>query len=132
MKIGALAQRAEVGIDTIRYYEREGVIPAAQRRESGYREYGDGDVSRLRFVRRAKELGFTLPEIRDLLDLTANASSDMALLNRRAQEKLDDVNRRIAELARVRDALKQLVVACPGHGALDACPIMAALSEDAA
>lgn len=130
MKIGALAQRADVGIDTIRYYEREGVLPAPLRRESGYREYGDGDVARLRFVRRAKQLGFTLPEIRDLLDLTANAASDMALLNERAQAKLDDVNRRIAELARVRDALEQLVVACPGHGALETCPIMAALSED--
>ncbi len=132
MKIGALAQRADVGIDTIRYYEREGVIPPPLRRESGYREYGEGDVVRLRFVRRAKQLGFTLPEIRDLLDLTASASDDMAGLNVRAQAKLDDVNGRIDELVRVRDALQQLVTACPGHGALERCPIMAALSEDAA
>lgn len=132
MKIGTLAQRADVGIDTIRYYEREGVIPPATRRESGYREYGDGDVVRLRFVRRAKQLGFTLPEIRDLLGLTATASDDMAGLNQRAQAKLDDVNMRIDELARVRDALRQLVTACPGHGALENCPIMAALSEQPA
>ena len=130
MKIGALAQRAEVGIDTIRYYEREGVIPPPLRRESGYRQYSDGDVVRLRFVRRAKQLGFTLPEIRDLLGLTASASDDMAGLNVRAQAKLDDVNGRIDELVRVRDALQQLVTACPGHGALEGCPIMAALSED--
>lgn len=132
MKIGTLAQRAEVGIDTIRYYEREGVIPVPLRRESGYRDYGEGDVVRLRFVRRAKQLGFTLPEIRELLDLTASASDDMGALNTRAQAKLDDVNGRIDELLRVRDALQQLVEACPGHGALERCPIMAALSDDVA
>ena len=132
MKIGALAQQADVGIDTIRYYEREGVIPLPLRRESGYREYGDGDVARLRFVRRAKQLGFTLPEIRDLMDLTASASDDMAGLKVRAQAKVDDVNSRIDELIRVRDALQLLVTACPGHGALKTCPIMAALSEDVA
>lgn len=132
MKIGALAQQADVGIDTIRYYEREGVIPLPLRRESGYREYGDGDVARLRFVRRAKQLGFTLPEIRDLMDLTASASDDMAGLKVRAQAKVDDVNSRIDELTRVRDALQLLVTACPGHGALKTCPIMAALSEDVA
>ncbi|MGV8943190.1 heavy metal-responsive transcriptional regulator [Thermomonas sp.] len=132
MKIGTLAQRADVGIDTIRYYEREGVIPPPARRESGYRQYGDADVVRLRFVRRAKQLGFTLPEIRDLLDLTASASDDMAGLKSRAQAKLDVVNGRIDELARMRDALQQLVETCPGHGALECCPIMAALSEDVA
>lgn len=132
MKIGALAQRTDVGIDTIRYYEREGVIPPPMRRESGYRDYGDDDVARLRFVRRAKQLGFTLPEIRELLDLTASASGDMAGLNSRAQAKLDDVNGRIDELVRMRDALQLLVEACPGHGALEGCPIMAALSEDVA
>ena len=132
MKIGTLAQRADVGIDTIRYYEREGMIPAPQRTESGYRDYRDSDVTRLRFVRRAKLLGFTLQEIRELMDLTASAADDMAGLNARAQAKLDDVNGRIDELARMRDALQQLVTACPGHGALETCPIMAALSEDAA
>jgi len=132
MKIGTLAQRADVGIDTIRYYEREGMIPAPLRTESGYRDYRDTDVTRLRFVRRAKQLGFTLQEIRELLDLTASASDDMAGLNVRAQAKLDDVNARIDELVRVRDALQQLVAACPGHGALERCPIMAALSGDLA
>ncbi len=130
MKIGTLAQKADVGIDTIRYYEREGMIPAPLRTPSGYRDYRDSDVARLRFVRRAKVLGFTLQEVRELLDLTASASDDMASLNARAQVKLDDVNSRIDEMVRVRDALQQLVTACPGHGALDTCPIMAALSEE--
>ncbi len=130
MKIGTLAQRADVGIDTIRYYEREGMLPAPLRTASGYRDYRDSDVVRLRFVRRAKMLGFTLQEVRELLDLTASASDDMAGLKARAQVKLDDVTSRIDEMVRVRDALQQLVTACPGHGALETCPIMAALSEE--
>ena len=77
MKIGELAQRAGVGIDTVRYYEREGLLPPAQRLASGYRVYAQDDVLRLRFVRRAKALGFTLPEIRDLLTLSSHRDDDM-------------------------------------------------------
>ena len=130
MKIGELAKRAEVPIDTVRYYEREGLIPPPVRRASGYRAYLDADVDRLRFMRRAKGLGFTLQEIRDLLSLTALAEDDMSALNARAQAKLQDVEGRIQSLIRVRDALQGLVTACPGHGALNRCPILAALSED--
>ena len=130
MKIGELAKRAEVPIDTVRYYEREGLIPPPVRRASGYRDYLDADVDRLRFMRRAKGLGFTLQEIRELLSLTALAEDDMSALNARAQAKLQDVEGRIQSLIRVRDALQSLVTACPGHGALNRCPIMAALSED--
>lgn len=132
MKIGELAKRAEVPIDTVRYYEREGLIPPPVRRASGYRDYLDADVDRLRFVRRAKGLGFTLHEIRELLDLTAMSGDDMAALNARAQSKLQDVEDKILALTRVRDALHGLVTACPGHGALEQCPILAALSEDPA
>lgn len=130
MKIGELAKRAEVPIDTVRYYEREGLIPPPIRRASGYRDYVDADVDRLRFMRRAKGLGFTLHEIRELLSLTALADDDMAALNALAQTKLQDVEERIHSLTRIREALQGLVTACPGHGALDQCPILAALSED--
>ena len=81
-------------------------------------------------MRRAKGLGFTLQEIHDLLSLTALAEDDMSALNARAQAKLQDVEGRIQSLIRVRDALQSLVTACPGHGALNRCPILAALSED--
>lgn len=130
MQIGELAKRAEVPIDTVRYYERQGLIPPPVRRASGYRDYRDADVDRLRFVRRAKRLGFTLDEIRELLDLTALSGDDMAALKSRAQAKLRDVEGRISALSSVRDALQGLVTACPGHGALERCPILAALSED--
>ena len=132
MKIGELARRAQVPIDTVRYYEREGLIPLPVRRASGYRDYLDSDVDRLRFMRRAKALGFTLQEIRELLGLTAMSSGDMAALHARAQAKLRDVEDRIQSLTRIRDALQGLVTACPGHGSLDRCPILAALSEDSA
>ncbi len=130
MKIGQLAQRAEVNIDTVRYYEREGLLPKPERLSSGYRIYGEGDVKRLRFVRRAKSLGFTLPEIRELLALSRSRDDDMAAMKSAALDKIIDVKARIAELERMRIALEGLIESCPGHGALDQCPILNALSED--
>lgn len=130
MRIGELARSAGVNIDTVRYYEREGLIPPPLRRASGYRDYLEVDVDRLRFMRRAKNLGFTLHEIRDLLSLSAMKGDDMAALKSHAQAKLHDVDERIRALSKVRDALGSLVDACPGQGALERCPILAALSED--
>ncbi len=132
MKIGELAQRSGVGIDTVRFYERQGLLPKAQRLESGYRVYAAGDVKRLRFVRRAKALGFTLPEIRDLLALSDHRDDDMAAIKTVAIAKMADVEAKLAELQRMRSGLQALVSACPGHGALADCPILDALSEDGA
>lgn len=132
MKIGELASKAEVNIDTVRYYERQGLLPAPQRLRSGYRQYEPQDVSRLRFVRRAKALGFTLIEIRDLLELSSHRDKDMAGMKTAAIQKLNDVEEKLAELTRIRDGLKTLVASCPGHGALEKCPILNALSEEAA
>lgn len=131
MKIGELAQRAGVGIDTVRYYEHERLLPKARRLASGYRVYDLDDVRRLRFVRRAKALGFTLPEIRELLALSSHRDDDMAAMKAAATEKLADVQARLAELNRIREGLEALVASCPGHGALDRCPILNALAEDA-
>lgn len=130
MKIGELAQRSGVGIDTVRYYEREGLLPKAQRLASGYRTYQGADLKRLRFVRRAKALGFTLPETRDLLMLSDRRDEDMSALKGVATEKLADVRARLAELDRVREALEHLVASCPGHGTLAQCPILDALAGD--
>ena len=130
MQIGELAKRSGVGIDTVRFYERQGLLPKARRLASGYRVYDPGDVKRLRFVRRAKALGFTLEEIRDLLALSDHRDDDMAALKGLATEKLADVQAKLAELNRIREGLETLVVACPGHGALAQCPILNALSED--
>lgn len=131
MKIGQLMKRTGVPIDTIRYYENHGILPPAQRRASGYRDYDEQDVARIRFVRRAKHLGFTLREIRDLLALSRRPDEDMAAVREAATAKLADVEQRIGELQRIRDGLRQLVDACPGHGDRQQCPILAALSTEA-
>ena len=128
MKIGTLAKRADVAIDTVRYYERQGLLPAPVRLASGYRDYDDGDVSRLQFIRRAKALGFTLAEIRELLDLSSRREADMAGMKSAALQKLADVDDKLAELQRIRKGLDALVASCPGHGALAQCPILDALA----
>lgn len=129
LTIGALARRAGVGIDTIRYYEREGLLPAPLRRASGYRSYGDATVTQLRFIRRAKLLGFTLEEIRDLLALSRDRSHGVKAVKRRAEERLHALDARIADLTRVRNGLAELVAACPGRGEPEHCPILLALGD---
>jgi MerR family copper efflux transcriptional regulator len=130
LTIGTVARRVGVAIDTIRYYEREGLLPEPQRRASGYRSYDDGAVAQLRFIRRAKALGFTLEEIRELLALSADRQHGVKSVKQRAQRRLTALDERIAELTRVRDGLAQLIAACPGHGRPEACPILRALNDD--
>ena len=130
MKIGGLAKRTGIGIDAVRYYEREGLVPPAARLASGYRVYGEDDVRRIQFVQRAKALGFTLTEIRELLELSTRREDDMGGLKTAATEKLADVETKLAELTRIRDGLQTLITACPGHGALERCPILHALVEE--
>ena len=130
MKIGGLAKRTGIGIDAVRYYEREGLVPPAARLASGYRVYGEDDIRRIHFVKRAKALGFTLTEIRELLELSTRREDDMGGLKTAAGEKLADVEAKISELIRIRDGLRTLVDACPGHGALERCPILNALVEE--
>lgn len=130
LTIGAVAKRAGVAIDTIRYYEREGLLPVPLRRASGYRSYGEGAIAQLRFIRRAKQLGFTLEEIRELLALSVDRQRGVKAVKQRAQQRLAAIEQRIVELQRVRDGLAQLVESCPGHGAPEQCPIVRALTED--
>ena len=128
MGIGELARRAGVPIDTVRYYERNRLVLPAGRKASGYRKYGEAEVARLRFIRRAKGLGFSLDEIRELLAL--GGKRDIAQIRRSAQRKLTDVQQRIAELERMRVGLVTLVDQCPGHGRAADCPILQALGYD--
>jgi len=128
LSIGELAKQAGVAIDTVRYYERNGLLAPAGRLASGYRRYGAEELKRLRFIRRAKALGFSLDDIRSLLALSAER--DVARVRTAAQIKLADIEQRIAELDRIRKALSQLVAACPGHGLSDACPILSALTKE--
>lgn len=130
MTIGALARGAGVPIDTIRYYEREGLLPKPRRRESGYRDYDRGTVERLRFIRRAKALGFSLDDIRELLTLSADHEKGVRNVKQRAEARLAKLELRIQELQHMRRGLKHLIAECPGRGDPDACPILHALTED--
>jgi len=126
--IGQLAKRAGVAIDTVRYYERNAMLTPAGRFESGYRRYGETELKRLRFIRRAKVLGFTLADIRELLSLSDERN--VAKVKLAAEAKLAEVEQRLAELERIRNGLRSLVAACPGHGRAEACPILNALNEE--
>lgn len=128
--IGELAKRAGVGIDTVRYYERSGLLAPHARLPSGYRRYRELEVAQLRFIRRAQALGFTLTEIKALLKLSAQR--DVTRVKRSAQAKLADIDRRISELQRVREGLAELVAKCPGHGRASDCPILLALGTEEA
>jgi MerR family copper efflux transcriptional regulator len=124
MRIGHLAGKVGVAVDTVRYYERQGLLPPPARRPSGYRDYGEGDLQQLRFVRRCKALGFTLQETRELLRLNADPAADRAEVRALAECRLAAVEMQLRELQALRDALAELAGACSGHGPIDDCPIL--------
>jgi MerR family copper efflux transcriptional regulator len=127
MSIGQVAEAAGIGIETVRFYERQGLIPPPARRASGYRQYDEGAVARLQFIRRAKDLGFTLKEIQSLLELRTDSASTTADMKRQAERKIAEIDEKIASLKRIRRALTRLAEHCPGHGPLSDCPILDAL-----
>lgn len=131
MRIGEVATQAGVGVDTVRLYERLQLLPAAQRTASGYRMFGTEDLERLRFIRRAKALGFTLDETRELLRLASDAGGDRAEVLALARHRLDDIEHKIAQLSAMRDSLGRLVKECSGTGPVHGCPIVdAVLAHD--
>ncbi len=130
LRIGEVARESGVGIETIRFYEREGVLDAPMRTAGGYRAYPREAVDQLKFVRRAKNLGFTLKEIRDLLSLKADPRKPCAEVDRRVAEKIEAIEAKIADLRRIQQALEQLAAACPGNASVKSCNILQALADD--
>ena len=120
MKIGELAQRAGVNVQTVRYYERRGLLPEPDRRPSGYREYDADTLARLHFIKRAQELGFTLAEIRELLALRLDPHTPAAAVKARAEAKIADIDRKLHDLERIKRALVHLAGHCRG-GSTPAC-----------
>mgnify|MGYP001554137054 CR=1 FL=1 len=129
MTIGKLAKASGVCVETIRYYERKGLLQEPMRSASGYRNYSRDSISRLRFIRRAKELGFSLAEINELLCLKASPDSSKADIKTIAKEKITDINKKIADLTRISTALKELANECDGCGPVNDCPILKALDQ---
>ncbi|MBI2807804.1 MAG: MerR family DNA-binding protein [Planctomycetes bacterium] len=130
MTIGHLARRAEVGIETVRFYERQGLLELPARKDSGYRQYDESVVARLRFIKRAKELGFSLKEIKELLALRVDPSTTCAEVRSRAKAKIADVEEKIQALQRIKNALVQLTAVCRGRGPTSECPILDALDQE--
>jgi Hg(II)-responsive transcriptional regulator len=125
LKSGELARRASVNVETLRYYEREGLLPEPERSEAGYRYYAETDVQRVQFIKRAQELGFTLKEIKELLALKINPKGSAAGVKEFALQKIQLIDHKIQLLQNIRDTLVALSEACPGEdGTVDACPIL--------
>ena len=127
--IGKVAKAAAVGIETVRFYEREGLIEKPPRRESGYREYPADTVDRVRFIKRAKELGFSLKEIKDLMALRLAPGTTCGQIKKRAEDKIEDIEDKIGSLQRMKQALRKLTAACGGKGSVSHCPILDALED---
>jgi MerR family mercuric resistance operon transcriptional regulator len=129
LTIGKLAKKANVNIETIRYYERKGLIPKPNRRESGYREYSEDTVRRIQFIKHAKELGFSLKEIHELLSLRLDPKTPCSEVKNRAEIKIADIEEKVKTLQRMKKALVKLTRACSGKGPVMECPILEALER---
>ena len=128
MNIGQAAKASGVSAKMIRYYEQTGLIPKADRRDSGYRDYSDADVHNLRFIRRARDMGFAVAEINDLLSLWRDRSRQSADVKKIAQSHIDELSARITALEQMRGTLQALVTGCGGDERPD-CPIIADLED---
>ncbi len=131
LTIGHLAQLGGVNLETIRYYERRGLIPKPGRTAAGYRQFSPDAARRLRFIKRAQELGFSLDEVRELLALGAAPRQNRATIRARAHVKIEDINRKIAALTAMKETLHELVNRCEHCGPSADCPIVASLDQEA-
>ncbi len=129
LTIGKVAERTGVKIDTLPYYEREGVIEPPERTASNYRVYEPEVVRRVRFVKRAQELGFSLAEIKELLELRVSEDASCADVREQALAKIGDLEKKVRSLQAMRRSLSRLADECVGNGPISVCPILDALDE---
>ena len=131
LTIGALAARAGINLQTVRYYEREGLIPPPPRKSSGHRAYSPDALRRLRFIRHTQQLGFSLKEIRELLSLRLEPDEPCLNVIRQIEARTADVEQKIAQLRAIRDALIRLSQSCDGSCPVSECPILENLDAEA-
>lgn len=129
-KIGEVARRADVNKETVRYYEKRGLIPEPDRRRSGYRIFTRRHIDQIKFIKRAQELGFTLSEIKELLELRMDEDTTCSEIKSEAQEKYQDVVEKIEDLQRIKETLIDLIDSCSGEGPKGDCPILEALEGE--
>jgi MerR family copper efflux transcriptional regulator len=130
ISIGQLARAAGVGVETVRFYERKGLLDAPARKESGYRQYDGDAVERLKFIRRAQQVGFALKEIQELLALRDDPDARRADVRDRAGRKIADIDAKVRDLLAMRASLASLVASCEGDGPAADCPIITALGDE--
>ena len=128
MRIGEVAKRTGIGIETIRFYERQGLLIEPERQSSGYRQFDEAAVARLTFIIRAKGLGFTLSEIKELLALWFDPVTTCCDVRRRAEQKISDIEGRVQALQAMKRSLKKLIDQCQKRGTLDDCPLLYGLT----
>ena len=129
LTIGKIAKKVGVSADTVRFYERCGLIAEPARTPSNYRVYPEGDANRIRFIKRAKNLGFSLSEIKELLAMRQDPSVSKADIKKKTEDKISDIKGKIADLSRILVALEHLAESCDGHGPTSDCPIIEAMNE---
>ncbi len=127
LNIGEIARQGGVSVEAIRYYEQQGLITAPDRGANGYRKYTLDAVRRVRFIKRAQDVGFTLKDIAELLSLRADPGASCRDVRERAHGKLAEINEKITVLVRMRDVLNKWTDACPSEGPVSECPIIDAL-----
>lgn len=127
LTIGKVARAAGVGVETVRFYERKGLVSRPRRPEGGFRIYSPATVARIRFIRAAQGLGFSLREVSELLSLRADAAADAGSVRVQVETKLHDVDNRIRRLKDMRTALQNLLEGCSGDGPVRTCSILSAL-----
>ena len=130
LTIGRLARQAGINLETVRYYERRGLLPKPPRTPSGYRLFPADATKRLRFIRRAQELGFSLKEIRELLALRLSSRTTSAEVRKRAEAKIADIERKIKTLEVMRKSLRKLTNSCAGCEPVSECPILEGLEGE--
>ncbi len=129
LTIGKVAKGTGLGIETIRFYEKEGLIDPPQRTQANYRIYPQGAMTRLRFIKHTKALGFTLKEIRELLSLTQNPQARKSDVKDQVQAKITDIKEKISSLQKIQSILEALDDCCDGQGPTEECPIIKAFEE---
>ena len=129
LKIGEVAKETGIGIETIRFYERKGLLDEPDRKPSGYRQYDESVVARLRFIRRSKELGFTLSEINELLGLWFDTETKCSDVRTKAQTKIEEIEEKVKTLKGMKRSLKKLIDQCHERGSLDGCPLLDGLGD---
>lgn len=128
--IGELARMAQVSVQTVRYYERQKILLPAGRKESGYRVYDERALKRLKFIRRAKEIGFTLREIKGLLELRVESASACEKVQKKVDDKLTMVEQKITGLESLKKVLNELIECCDRRQPTEECPILRAMEEE--